>query len=305
MARFTGFPDGATGFFAELAADNRREWWLANKDRFDTTVRDPMRTMLDELEPAWGTLVAFRMNRDTRFSADKSPYKTAHAAMGETDGGSAHYVQLSAEGLFVGAGMYHLARDQLGRFRDAVGDDRRGAALLAAVDRVRQAGLEVTGGVAADRGAQGLAPRPPTHRAAAVDRLHRQPGVRRAGVAAAPPGHRGRPGLEAGRAGRGLARRPRRAERAAAPLNASLTPSSAATAGARRSACGPAAATRAAARRAASSTNGSAPRARPSAASSRQPSSDATTASRSTTSASRSTSPSPPASASQARPRTS
>ena len=112
MARFTGFPDGATGFFAELAADNRREWWLANKDRFDTTVRDPMRTMLDELEPAWGTLVAFRMNRDTRFSADKSPYKTAHAAMGETDGGSAHYVQLGAEGLFVGAGMYHLARDQ-------------------------------------------------------------------------------------------------------------------------------------------------------------------------------------------------
>ena len=146
MAGFKGIPGGATTFFAELAADNRRDWWLANKDRFDADVRDPMRALLDELEPAWGTLVAFRMNRDTRFSADKSPYKTAHAAMGETEGGSAHYVQLSADGLFVGAGMYHLARDQLARFRDAVGDDRTGRKLLAAVDDVRRAGLEVTGG---------------------------------------------------------------------------------------------------------------------------------------------------------------
>jgi len=146
VGSFKGFPDDATGFFAELAANNRREWWLANKDRFDATVRDPMRAMLDDLEPTWGTLVAFRMNRDTRFSADKSPYKTAHAAMGETEGASAHYVQLSSDGLFAGAGMYHLARDQLARFREAVDDDRTGGALLDAVDAVRRSGLEVTGG---------------------------------------------------------------------------------------------------------------------------------------------------------------
>jgi uncharacterized protein (DUF2461 family) len=66
--------------------------------------------------------------------------------MGETEGGSAHYVQLNGDGLFVGAGMYHLARDQLARFRAAVGDDRSGSELLAAMAAVQRAGLEVTGG---------------------------------------------------------------------------------------------------------------------------------------------------------------
>ena len=73
MTRFRGFPQDTTEFFAELAVNNRRDWWLANKPRFDASVRDPMRALLDELEATWGTLVAFRMNRDTRFSSDKSP----------------------------------------------------------------------------------------------------------------------------------------------------------------------------------------------------------------------------------------
>jgi len=156
VTRFRGFPQDTTEFFAELAVNNRREWWLANKPRFDASVRDPMRALLDELEATWGTLVAFRMNRDTRFSSDKAPYKTAHAAMGETEGGSAHYVQIAGDGLFAGAGMYHLARDQLARFRAAVGDDRSGAALLSATAAATGAGLEVTGGasqlVSAPRG---------------------------------------------------------------------------------------------------------------------------------------------------------
>jgi uncharacterized protein (TIGR02453 family) len=146
MPRFTGFPDDALVFFRDLAANNERSWWLANKDRFDASVRDPMRALLDDLEPDWGTLVAFRMNRDTRFSKDKSPYKVTHAAMGETEGGSSHYVQISADGLFAGSGMYHLARDQLARLRAAVDDERSGTALERTVGEVRAAGVDVTGG---------------------------------------------------------------------------------------------------------------------------------------------------------------
>ena len=44
----------------------------------------------------------FRIYRDTRFSKDKSPYKTAAAAVTEGEGGAAYYVQISAEGLYVG-----------------------------------------------------------------------------------------------------------------------------------------------------------------------------------------------------------
>jgi uncharacterized protein (TIGR02453 family) len=86
------------------------------------------------------------MNRDVRFSKDKSPYKTAHAAMTETEGGASHYLQISHSGLFVGGGIYHPAKDQLERFREAVAGERAGRALQAAVSKVRMAGLDVGAG---------------------------------------------------------------------------------------------------------------------------------------------------------------
>ena len=146
MGEFKGFPPDALDFFIELEANNDRTWWHANKTRFETSVRDPMRAMLDRLEPEFGTFRVFRMNRDVRFSKDKSPYKTAHAALTETEGGSMHYVQMSSGGLFIGAGIYHPARDQLARLRDSVADDKTGPALEAAIATVRKAGLEVSGG---------------------------------------------------------------------------------------------------------------------------------------------------------------
>ena len=104
-----------------------------------------MRALLDELEPEFGSFKVFRMNRDVRFSADKSPYKTAHAAMTESDGGTANYVQISATGLLVGAGIYHMARDQLERFRVAVGDDSTGERVEAAIAVARRARLDIAG----------------------------------------------------------------------------------------------------------------------------------------------------------------
>jgi len=146
MAAFSGFPADALDFFAELEAHNERAWWHANKGRFEESVAGPMRQMLDVLEAEFGAFRVFRMNRDVRFSTDKSPYKTAHAAMTETAGGSSHFVQLSATGLFVGAGIYHPARDQLERFRRAVADDACGAALEAAIADVRAARVTVEPG---------------------------------------------------------------------------------------------------------------------------------------------------------------
>lgn len=146
MGSFTGFPPEALEFFVELEANNERPWWQANRGRFDESVRDPMRALLDELEAERGPFRVFRMNRDTRFSHAKSPYKLAHAAMAEREGGAALYVQLGKDGLFVGGGIYHLAKDQLARFRAAVDHETSGAALEAAVATVRLAGVEVRSG---------------------------------------------------------------------------------------------------------------------------------------------------------------
>lgn len=146
MTRFTGIPADALDFFEELEANNERGWWLANKDRFDADVKAPLRALLDELEPRHGTFHVFRMNRDVRFSKDKTPYKLAHAAVTEREGGATLYVQLGKAGLFVGGGVYHPARDQLARYREAVADDRTGPQLEAAVAAVRQAKVDVGSG---------------------------------------------------------------------------------------------------------------------------------------------------------------
>ena len=147
VSAFRGFPPEALDFFAELEANNERAWWHDNLDRFETTVKQPMRALLDELDEPYGPFRVFRMNRDVRFSTDKSPYKTAHAALAESDGGSLYYVQFSANGLFLGAGIYHAARDQIERFRRAVADDTSGPALESAIATVRNAGLDVGSGM--------------------------------------------------------------------------------------------------------------------------------------------------------------
>jgi uncharacterized protein (TIGR02453 family) len=136
---FRGWPEEAFEFFEGLEADNSKTYWQQNKDRYEKLVRGPMEELIDELAPQWGEGRIFRPYRDIRFSADKSPYKTNIAAMLGPG-----YVQLSADGLGVGAGMWHMAPDQLERYRQAVSENRPGAALEAIVAKARAAGLSVT-----------------------------------------------------------------------------------------------------------------------------------------------------------------
>jgi uncharacterized protein (TIGR02453 family) len=144
---FRGVPPDALTFFAELEGNNERSWWLANKARFDESVRGPLSALLAELEPVAGPFHMFRMNRDVRFAKDKSPYKTAQGAVAEAEGGTRLYVQISASGLFVGGGMYHGAPDQVVRLRRGIDGEATGAQFVAAIAAVRKAGLTVDGGM--------------------------------------------------------------------------------------------------------------------------------------------------------------
>ncbi len=118
---FQGWRAEALEFFEGLEADNSKAYWQQNKSVYEELVRAPMEELLAELEPDWGEGRIFRPYRDIRFSRDKSPYKThIGAVVGEG------YVQLSAEGLGVGCGMWEMAPDQLERYRSAVADDRSG-----------------------------------------------------------------------------------------------------------------------------------------------------------------------------------
>ena len=135
---FKGWPDAALAFYEGLEADNSKAYWLDHKEVYERDVKAPMDALLAELTAEFGETKLFRPYRDTRFSRDKSPYKTAIAA---TIG--AGYVQFSAEGLFSGGGMYHMMPDQLARFREAVASDTTGRKLEAVVATVTKSGLDV------------------------------------------------------------------------------------------------------------------------------------------------------------------
>jgi uncharacterized protein (TIGR02453 family) len=126
---FSGWPARALDFYVGLEADNTRAYWQAHKDVYESDVKAPFLALAEVVEKEFGPLRLFRPYRDTRFAKDKTPYKTAAAAVTEGPGGTHYYVSLSAEGLYAGAGYYHLMPDQLERYRVAVADDRSGPAL--------------------------------------------------------------------------------------------------------------------------------------------------------------------------------
>src|SRR5712691_1593607 len=119
---FRGFPPEALTFLRGLTRNNRREWFQPRKHIYDTKVKAPMIELVDALnvelrkfaprhlnDPA---KAIFRIYRDTRFSADKTPYKTHIAARFprrglDTSAPSVFYFSVSAEEIGVGGGIYH------------------------------------------------------------------------------------------------------------------------------------------------------------------------------------------------------
>jgi uncharacterized protein (TIGR02453 family) len=134
-AAFRGFPADAFQFLAELALNNEREWFEANKDRYEQSVREPalafiraMRPKLAKIAPhflcvdkkAGGSLM--RIHRDVRFSKDKSPYKTnvgIHFRHESEDDVHApgFYVHVAPDGCFVGIGMWGPEPPALAKIR--------------------------------------------------------------------------------------------------------------------------------------------------------------------------------------------
>src|SRR5439155_11295757 len=87
---------------------------------------------------AFGEGKIFRQHRDVPFSPDKPPYQTR---MGATLAGGG-YVELSSTGLASGRGFWHMAPDQLARFRAAVDDDTTGKALAGMLTALAKKGIE-------------------------------------------------------------------------------------------------------------------------------------------------------------------
>ena len=113
---FEGFPEQALDFYEGLEADNTKAYWSDHKAQYDACVKAPMQALLAALAPEFGPAKIFRPYRDVRFSKDKTPYKTHAAAV--VEGSGTLYVQLGADGLYVGGGFWHTASDQVQPLND-------------------------------------------------------------------------------------------------------------------------------------------------------------------------------------------
>jgi uncharacterized protein (TIGR02453 family) len=138
---FSGWPEEALEFYDGLAIDNSKAYWTEHKAVYEDKVLRPMTELTEELAAEFGEPKIFRPYRDVRFSKDKTPYKTNIAAVI----GGAGYVQFSAEGLGVGAGMWEMNPDQLTRYREAVVDDETGTELEHLIAMIEKAGPVVHG----------------------------------------------------------------------------------------------------------------------------------------------------------------
>jgi uncharacterized protein (TIGR02453 family) len=150
---FPGFPKRTVTFLRELAAHNDRDWFAAHKAEYEAAVMETSRAFvlamgerLRRLTPgirfdprANGSL--FRIYRDTRFSPDKSPYKTNLGIFfWEGDGPRmdcpGYYFHLEPPNLMLGGGLYIFSRLLLERYRRAVSDPEYGPELAAVVKKI-------------------------------------------------------------------------------------------------------------------------------------------------------------------------
>jgi len=134
---FDGFPREGTDFFRDLARNNNRDWFQAHRDVYEQACREPLKALVSELDPL-GTPRISRINRDMRFAREGGPYRTHIAA-----GVLRTYINLSAEGLYVGTGMYKPEPVVLQKFRAAIAADKSGRELAKIVNTIRRKGYTV------------------------------------------------------------------------------------------------------------------------------------------------------------------
>jgi uncharacterized protein (TIGR02453 family) len=164
LPEFDGFPRATLKFFADLKANNDRDWFKDNKSVYLKEVVEPGKAfilaiggLLEGLHPGInydtrtnGAGSMFRIYRDVRFSKDKSPYKT-HLGMvfwlgpGKKTNSPGFYVGLSSDGAGAHAGMWRFPKETLASYRHAMGDPSKADRLQEIVDRLDSQGYEIGG----------------------------------------------------------------------------------------------------------------------------------------------------------------
>ncbi len=173
MSAFPGFPKGSAKFLSGLTKNNNKAWFDAHRADYDAHYVEPAKAFVAAIGPKLqkispsisfepkvnGSL--FRINRDIRFSKDKTPYKN-HLDLwfwhGDRRGWASpgFFFRMLPDRLILGAGMHKFEKPQLDAFRAAIVDDRSGRALAKTIDKVRGAGRYELGGASRNKVPRGF-----------------------------------------------------------------------------------------------------------------------------------------------------
>ena len=136
---FEGFPKEYIDFLWELRMNNNTEWFSANRDRYNTLLKEPMKLFADEMAERLNSMgmgetffpAVSRANRDIRFSKDKSPYKDRKWVVfnyGESrwQEKCCYYFEIAPEGWSAGMGFYEARSDYMARYRNKLTADPAG-----------------------------------------------------------------------------------------------------------------------------------------------------------------------------------
>ena len=157
---FTGFSQETVDFFQALKQNNTREWFSQHKPTFEAQVMEPAKAFVsamgERLQEMAPEIIAvnrsiFRIYRDTRFSADKTPYKT-HLGIFFWEGSrpkmecSGFYFHLEPPNLMLYGGIYMFPKTILEHYRHAVIHPEYGAALADILQNIeKEEGYELGG----------------------------------------------------------------------------------------------------------------------------------------------------------------
>jgi len=149
------FSENTFQYLEELELNNNRDWFIENKKRLEQEVRGPFASLLETLSNLLsenglplhgGPKTMFRMNRDVRFSNDKSPYKTFVSGLltktGTKDISTGLvYIHLESRGGFVASGLYQPPNERLYELRTSMIEKH--SEFSATLSSLRRAGLEL------------------------------------------------------------------------------------------------------------------------------------------------------------------
>ena len=159
---FTGFPSETSTFLDGLTKNNSKAWFDEHRREYEEYYLEVAKTFVAGMQGVFATFAPgitaeprvngsiFRINRDIRFSKDKTPYKNHldlwfYEGNDRKSGFSGFFFRMFADSVILGSGIHGFEKESLSKYRDAVNRDASGSELRSLVEKLERGGYALGG----------------------------------------------------------------------------------------------------------------------------------------------------------------